>query len=30
MSSENQLTIDIEKLGEAVARHMPPVVRDYS
>lgn len=24
-----QITIDIEKLGEAVAKHMPPVVKDY-
>lgn len=24
-----QLIIDIEKLGEAVARHMPPVVKDH-
>ena len=23
------ITIDIEKLGEAVARHIPPVVKDH-
>jgi predicted DNA-binding transcriptional regulator AlpA len=24
-----QITIDIEKLGEAVARHIPPTVKDH-
>lgn len=24
-----QITIDIEKLGEAIAKHMPPVVKDH-
>lgn len=24
-----QITIDIEKLGEAIAKHIPPVVKDH-